>query len=158
MIIFNLKILHFYLIWTTVNYFKEEQKEKSKYNPLRKNHVSPLSLFTESTAQTNDGGKMLIINGYYYHLEKKDETYEWCCVERKSSHCKGRLSPLVEGDENKIIIEPNAYNHSAEPHTKAVIMANEKLKIRENHLGSVLPKLYPTAVYIFFEIKCSCRR
>lgn len=81
-----------------------------------------------SIVTSNKGKEKLVVDGYAYHLEKRGETYIWCCAERKSMVCKGRVvTHLIDG--NHVIKKgPSAHSHDPLAFEKGVFETNSKVK------------------------------
>lgn len=81
-----------------------------------------------SIVKSNKGKDKLVIDGYAYHLEKKAETFNWSCAERKSKLCKGRVVTFFVDGSHVIKTGPTIHCHDPMAYEKQVFEANAKIK------------------------------
>lgn len=88
-----------------------------------------------SLVKSNKGKDKLIVDGYVYHLDKRGESFNWSCAERKSYLCKGRVvTYLLDG--NQVIKKgPTLHSHDPKAFEKTVSEVNSKLKDNAQTVG-----------------------
>lgn len=107
-----------------------------------------------TVVKSNKGNDKLIIDGYTYHVEKKGETIRWCCAERKSMLCKGRvLTNFIDG---KYVIKkmPTQHCHSPLAFEKEIFKTNNKIKSSASTSGLKPSQIIRNSIV---ECKSSCR-
>lgn len=77
---------------------------------------------------SNKSKEKLIIDGFTYHIEKKETNFIWCCANRKTEFCKGRVvTQLIDG-EHVVRKGPSAHSHAPVAFHKNMCIVNSKIK------------------------------
>lgn len=79
------------------------------------------------------GGDMLVLDGYSYHLNKREgNKYYWRCVKKKTAHCGVTLSTIYEDNEHKVLKQNIDHGHIPSPEKEIKLKLMTTLKERAN--------------------------
>lgn len=81
-----------------------------------------------SIIKSTRGADKLVVDGFIYHLEKRQDTiWRWCC-ELKKQQCKGRISTEFIDGKHHIKNGPTEHVHEPIAYKKDVCLANTLVK------------------------------